>query len=538
MWKKENNSSKKRRGAEIYFVLYLSALILLLPGKQEKKENNALEAITSLFQQSFSILPEKNTLLCKMTSDSTGMPIFQMDTSNILLITGNVQDVTLECIVEDQDIGEVVQVQSTPGSNFTINYDSLKQLVFFSWHPPSSILSSLNESKSYAVTVKAKAKPLVTGNNPELQQLINSSEPTLMAEAKFNISILTEKNGNQPTKIVYTPAEQNLERLINTLQARTQFQIPESIKSILDFNTGASIIDPNKNVMVIPMDKEPLTLSPALPKINSPALQNWSNPIIVQGIFSTENYEGKPKVLVEQQSDIPGTASVEVIKSGELLISGTAPGNSPMKVKVIVQRRSDKQTVMTDFEVIPTLFRAAEFPSEIRIGESIIIKPNINSEPGVEAYAAILDENGQILKQSFGGAAFSFDLANDRNSKFIYLERRVNGKIFGDRYQIKVKKNAPDIVNKIGNEKTPYVDIIVRTCGMDGDRPNRSKYKISDNSNLKVMELYSSFSKEKNSDCYFQTFRCEPKDPDKPYFGTIQFIDKFGLDSDPISVPE
>ncbi len=537
MWKKENNSGRKRRGAEIYFVLYLSALILLLPGKQEKKQNNALEAITSLFQQSFSLLPEKNTLLCKMTTDSTGLPIFQMDTSNILLITGNVQDVVLECIVEDQDVGEVVQVQSTPGSNFSIKYDSIKQLVFFSWHPPSSILTALSESKSYAVTVKAKAKPLVTGNNPELQQLIKSAEPTLMTEAKFNISILTEKNGNQPAKIVYTPAEQNLERLINTLQARTQFQIPESIKSILDFNTGNSIIDPNSNVMVIPMDKEALTLSPALPKIGSPALQNWSNRIIVQGIFSTENYEGKPKVLIEQQSDIPGTASVEEIKSGELIISGIDPGNAPMKVKVIVQRRSDKKTVMTDFEVFPTVFRVPEFPSEIRIGESILIKPNINSMPGMDATAAITDENGQVLKQSLGGAPFTFDLANDRNSKFIYLERRIDGKLFGDRYRIEVKKDAPRIPFDPKVTKN-YTDITVRTCGTFEGRPNRSKCKISDASNMKVQELYSSYSKAKDSDCYFQTFRFEKKDPDKPYSGSAQFIDIFGMETDPVPIGE
>ena len=357
-----------------------------------------------------------------------------------------------------------------------------------------------------------------------------------MTEAKFNISILTEKNGNQPAKIVYTPTEQNLARLIDKLQATNQFQIPESIKSILSFNTGNSIIDPNANVMVIPMDKEALTLSPALPKIGSPALQNWTNRIIVQGIFSTENYEGKPKVLIEQQSDIPGTASIEEIKSGELLISGIAPGNAPMKVKVIVQRRSDKQTVMTDFEVVPTLFRVPEFPSEIRIGESIVIKPNINSITGMDASAAITDENGQVLKQSLGGAPFTFDLSNDRNSKYIYLERRINGKLFGDRYRIEVKKDAPRIADKKVTQY--YTDITIRTCGTFEGRPNRSKCKIRDASNMKVQELYSSFTKAKDSDCYFQTFRCEPKDPDKPYSGTVLFIDKLGLDTEPEPIGE
>jgi hypothetical protein len=73
------NKSDKRRGSEIYFVLYLSALILLLPGKQEKKSSDAVDAITALFQQSFSLLPEKNSLLSKITTDSTGASILYIE---------------------------------------------------------------------------------------------------------------------------------------------------------------------------------------------------------------------------------------------------------------------------------------------------------------------------------------------------------------------------------------------------------------------------------------------------------------------------
>ena len=133
------NKTGKRRGAEIYFVLYLSALILLLPGKQEKKSSEAVDAITSLFQQSFSLLPEKNSLLCRITTDSTGASILQLDTSNVLLLTGNVRDITFECIVEDQHNDEVIHVASKEGEHFSIVYDSTKKLVFFSWHPPISL---------------------------------------------------------------------------------------------------------------------------------------------------------------------------------------------------------------------------------------------------------------------------------------------------------------------------------------------------------------------------------------------------------------
>ena len=379
MWKKDNNISKKRRGAEIYFVLYLSALILLLPGKQEDKTDNALATITSIFQQSFSLLPEKNTLLCKMTADSTGMPVLQLDTSNIMLITGNVQDVSLECIVEDQDKRSIVQVGSTPGSNFTITYDSLKQLVFFSWHPPSSMLTSLNESKTYAVTVKAKAKPLISGKNPDLQQLLRDSDPTLMAEAKFSISILAEKSGNAPARIVYTPTEQNLAELIGKLQLQNRFQIPETFKQLLDFNTDASIIDPSKNLMIVPLDKEDLSLTAALRTVKAPPMETWNANVIVQGVLATANYEGKPRIELKQNSDEQGTAFIEEVKAGQLTIKGRAPAFSPMKVKVFVQRKSDKKIVSTEFDVIPENFPEPKLPQEIRPGDSIFIKTNTSN---------------------------------------------------------------------------------------------------------------------------------------------------------------
>ncbi|MGA1434039.1 MAG: hypothetical protein ACO34C_00915 [Candidatus Kapaibacteriota bacterium] len=535
MWKKDNNITKKRRGAEIYFVLYLSALILLLPGKQEDKADNALATITSIFQQSFSLLPEKNTLLCKMTTDSTGMPVLQLDTSNIMLITGNVQDVSLECIVEDQDKGSIVQVGSTPGSNFTITYDSLKQLVFFSWHPPSSMLTSLNESKTYAVTVKAKAKPLISGKNSDLQQLLLDSDPTLMAEAKFSISILAEKSGNAPARIVYTPTEQNLAELIGKLQLQNRFQIPETFKQLLDFNTDASIIDPSKNLMIVPLDKEDLSLTAALTTVKAPPMETWNANVIVQGVLATANYEGKPRIELKQNSDEQGTAFIEEVKAGQLSIKGRAPAFSPMKVKVFVQRKSDKKIVSTEFDVIPENFPEPRYPQEIRPGDSIFIKTNINSEPGMSVTATIVDENGKILKQS-NSSAFYFYLKNSRNITRIFLERRVNGNLIGDRYPIEVVKDAPSMVDVVST--SAYIDITVKTCGRFNGNPNRSKIIVKDGTGKNIkkpFELYAAFIQLKQ-DCSRQTFRIEPREEDEPFSAIIYFMDSEGLVSNEFQV--
>jgi hypothetical protein len=315
------NKSDKRRGSEIYFVLYLSALILLLPGKQEKKSSDAVDAITALFQQSFSLLPEKNSLLSKITTDSTGASILQLDTSNVLLLTGNVSDISFECIVEDQNNDEVIQVASKEGEHFSIVYDSTKKLVFFSWHPPISMLSSLNKSLSYVVTVKAKAKPFISGKNPELQQLLRNTDATLQTEARFSISILTEGQGEAPPKIVYMPAETTFTRMI--------FQ-PSQIQQ----QTPPAIADANGQKVGVQIMEQEFTLQPREAKMEVMAFQEWQNKIFVQGIYTPNDYAEKPIVnVVYRNKDMSGTANLLDFREGSIIVGGVAPASNAMTVK-------------------------------------------------------------------------------------------------------------------------------------------------------------------------------------------------------------
>lgn len=61
-----------------------------------------------------------------MYTDTKGMKIIECDSSNVLLITGNVKDVSLECSVEDQDRHEVIKVDNSIGQTFGLQYDSIK----------------------------------------------------------------------------------------------------------------------------------------------------------------------------------------------------------------------------------------------------------------------------------------------------------------------------------------------------------------------------------------------------------------------------
>ncbi|MFM8839656.1 MAG: hypothetical protein ACKOFB_00945 [bacterium] len=537
MWKKAHKPGK-RRGGEIYFVLYLAALILLLPGKQDRKTQGPVDAITSLFQQSFSLLPEKNTLLCKMVTDSSGVPVLQLDTSNVLLLTGKVRDVSLECIVEDQDAGEVVKVSSNPGAHFTITYDSVKQLAFFSWHPPSSLLTSLNESKNYAVTVKAKAKPLINGENPELQQLLNASEAGLLTEAKFSISILAEGNINSPSRIVYTPAENNLNRLIEKLQAGNQFKIPDALQNILNSDVNTPLFNPNSNTVNVSMYNQPLILSPKYDKITVKAKQFWSNRIYVQGIFDSKLYDGPPIVNIVQKGDAKvsgndneGTVNATIVTGGEINLEGKAPLKGKMTVKLTVKRKSDAKFVSTEFDVEPYEFDDATLPEFMHPDSSYRFNANIDASQGMQVSALLIDENGNIVAASQGRRDIKYS-PNSRsaNKEFIFV-RKINDTPI-DSVRIPVTIDPPSFIIKPYDKDKQSMKIIVTSHSFIGDKPNRSVLKFVPGTLANIIEIKEDFPAfERGKSYHKQVFSIKPKDPDEPFSANIYFIDAFGSSS-------
>ena len=514
------NKTGKRRGSEIYFVLYLAALILLLPGKQDKKPSEAINAITALFQQSFSLLPEKNSLLSKITTDATGASILQLDTSNVLLLTGNIRDVTFECIVEDQQNDEVIQVASKDGEHFSIVYDSTKKLVFFSWHPPVSMLASLNKSISYVVTVRAKAKPFISNKNPELQQLLRGADATLQTEARFSISILTEGIGEAPPKIVYMPAE--------TTFTRMMYQPAMNAES-----TSTSIVEGNGLNGGIPFIEQEFTMQPMNSKLDVVAYQQWTNKIFVQGIYRTTDYEGKPFVtFTNRNNDIMGNAEVIDIRGGELTIRGIAPERSAMIVKVTAKRKADKKTVSTEFIVNPKSLNEPEIPKFMHPDYMYTFKPEMPISNDFEA-RAILRNSQRILQENARGLPFTYTPDIEDTGTVVFFERWINGKIAGKSYSIRVEPFPnPEIPAKSKLGKTFIVE--VRSFGRYKGRPNMSRIEFVRGSAVNVWPAQDNRADYDARNGYYtiQKFVIKPKDESKPFSVIIIARDKFGKISD------
>ena len=82
--------TKRRRMIEIYFVLYIAALVMLLPSKNSSNQHLKNDILDEIFRQSFTLLPEKTVLNCRIFTDSTGSHILAFDSSNVIVCTVNV----------------------------------------------------------------------------------------------------------------------------------------------------------------------------------------------------------------------------------------------------------------------------------------------------------------------------------------------------------------------------------------------------------------------------------------------------------------
>lgn len=525
------NKSGKRRGSEIYFVLYLAALILLLPGKKPDKSSEAIDAITALFQQSFSLLPEKNSLLSRITTDETGASILQLDTSNVLLLTGNIRDVSFECIVEDQQNDKVIQVASKEGEHFSIAYDSTKKLVFFSWHPPISMLASLNKSISYVVTVRAKAKPFISGKNPELQQLLRSTEATLQTEAKFSISILTEGMGETPPKIVYMPAETTFTRMImQSVPAPAQSVPALPINPVNEANGiggGLSIGD------------QEFTLSPVNAKLDVIALQQWSNRVISQGILTSSNYADKPFLtIIHANNDKNGTAEIVDLNNGDIIIQGNAPIISPMKVKVTGKRKTDNKVVTTEFIVNPIKLKEPIFTNPMYPGFSYEFKPEMPASNKMEMRTVLRNSQRELVSSS-QGQTFAYTPEIEDTGSVVYFERLINGKPIGKSYAIRVLPfENPEIIKSYENESRTGIFIKVKTFGKFNGKRNRSSIEFDKTKAVNVDLIQQNSADFDQSNPYFviQTFFVKPRVEGKPISVVIKAKDKFGKISEPVLI--
>jgi hypothetical protein len=386
------------------------------------------------------------------------------------------------------------------------------------------MLSALNRSLSYVVTVKAKAKPFISGKNPELQQLLKSTDATLQTEARFSISILTEGLGEAPPKIVYMPAETTFTRMI--------LQPPQ-----IQQQPAPAIADANGQKFGVPVIEQEFTLQPKEAKMEVMAYQEWRTKIFVQGIYTPNDYAEKPIVnVVYRNKDISGTANLLDYRQGEIIVGGVAPASNAMTVKVTSKRRYDNKVVTTEFIVDPKKLNDPIIPNFMYPFTLYKFNPEMPTSNNLDA-RAILKNSQRILEDNQQGKPFTFKPDIEDTGTVVYFERLINGKPIGKSYSIRIRSfDPPQIIGKTNKEG--QVEVFVRSFGKHDGKPNSCKIIFAEGTAMNVIGAQDNRADFDAKDGFNtnQKFSIRPKDKSKPFSAMVHAVDKYGKISEPIFI--
>lgn len=480
---------RRRRAVEIYFILYLAALVFLIPDKKDENQNKDKDR--KVFQLPFSLQPEKAALICKMVMDSTGPKVISIDSVNTIFYSGNVKDVEFEFTVIDESIQGSLELTSDKplARNFRIEELHDRQAATFAWSPPENISSN----KTYIVKVKAIAKTTEEDRNSDM---VGNS---LTYRTQFSLNILfVSKTGSDSG---------NISIAANQADGKLPFG------NIFNLNT-------------IPSGD--FTLWVSNPKVEEIASGFWSNSIYANNINLARDVLKGPEITIKLQPEgNGGSAQLAEKKDGEIVLRGKVPNFGTMTVEIKVIRKRDAEGMArefkTTFKVQPRMIQQAKFERNMYPDVNYEINPNLPLM-GKPTRALLRDEN--IVRVQSQGERFTFTPDAQDIDKTLLFERYIDTMLL-DRNKIRILDYPePEILNLVETNRDT-IQVITRSLGLFKKEYNEVVYFIVEG-NAKFKDIRGYFKYNSKDNTIIQYFNFTPKDPGKPFRFTIRAVDKRG----------
>ena len=474
---------KRKRIIEIYFVLYLMALILILPG--HKDDGGVVDDTSSsnIFDYPYSLKPISNILNAKVLITPDTVEILSMDSINTIYYTGDIDKIDFEFFIKDLSINNQMRLGiSKKSSNkyFRIREDLKRQAAIFSWMPPTNDPTD----KTYLVTVNAKIK----GNNKAEEEVMISTEFSI------NVDFLTLED---MAKTVTLAADNP----INSIDM-------EYIKSLAQrqsMNTGELIIIPGHEV------------------INTLAAERWTNLLYLNGIDLSSELKKKPEISIEHSdNENGGSATLTLTKDNSIIVEGVAPDYGSNKIKVVVTRYDGKR-VETEFPIILRSIGNPKIPKIMYPEITYIIDPKMPALTSLNSYCLLKNNKGNILKKVMGKDKIRFSPSDSDTNTSIYLERYINNRLSDQTHKCKIiGRPSPKITYMQKINKNEY-KISTYSIGYYRGRENEVE-KLMLTGNADYYPLAGSMQINKKEHSYEQYFMIIPKDKNKPFTFTVQAV--------------
>lgn len=495
--------NRKRRVIEIYFVLYLAALILLIPHSKKEENHIANGSENRIFQLPFNLKAEKNALNTLLTFDSTGLKIINADTINTIFFTGNVKEVRFNFFIEDQSINRKINLMEEKSGNtkyFKVFEDLKNQNAKFIWHP---VMNEL-KSNTYIVHVEATA----ISNDPE----------TLGNVVKDNLRFILNH------QVVYD--FENAAIAIEMAENR-------------DFRIDTVLISPaNDNINVLSPN---IFLTPADDIVRSIAYTSWRNEIFVYGLDLNSDLRRQPiiEVIYEPNKSNKGTAKIVGFTNNTIVVEGDTPEFGSIKVRVNLVRHADGKEISREFRVIAELLSDPIYAETMYPDVKFTIEPNMPMLSNRNTSIKLFNSEGKAIHISENNMPFTFTPAISDIEKEFWLERFVNNKPVGKKYPIVVKDFPEPEVYRIARFEKNKVRVFTNSYGIYQGSENYIKNLEITEGNAVAREIIGAQNISKDKQIVTkQVFELVPKDDSKPFSFKIRAVAQNNKKSQIVSYPE
>ena len=488
---------KKRGPVEVYFILYLAALILILPDLHNDKKGNkdAFDETSA----GFIINPVKPSLSCRLYIDSSGVRISEFDAENTIHYSGAVKNVKMLFTITDEETNNSIMLETDKdyeSSDFNITHNLDNNLVKFYWKPP--IYERRN--KNYIVNVTARANPTNLSDSL-LEKTGSSTLPTIVKKAQFRLAVYVNRPGN----VIYLPSD-NVDLVADSAKANST---KADLRTNSEFYTGD------------------MSLYTVHSPLRSIANQQWENRIIVIGLNPQKDLAELPELAVSGA----GNAYISGITANEIKLSGTTPSSGRTNVKLKLTRKYDKREVMTDFSIIPEPLFKPDYDAEMYPDNTYTIDPKLPSLPGQDVKVVLTVDNNIILT-SRQGSTFEYTPNADLIDKTVSIERYVNGKKIGQTYPIKIMPLPPPSIANFNEKSARLITFEIVSQGLyRGEKNLVTDIEII--GNAKWQEYFPNIQSDnlkRNSNKQF--FMLTPLKDDQPFRFRARAVDKRGKKSE------
>jgi hypothetical protein len=360
-------SIRRKASIEIYFVLYLSAIILLLGTSPAKKSNRTadLEAtIMGLLAPNFEVKANRAALLyyfvpASSRVDTSGVDM-RRDSMNVIFAVGQVSDVEFNIVsIVDSATG-----RELPLDRATLVKDGERRSIF-QWTPLGE-----KESAVYSVTVEGRARPIPPANiaREDLRQQINE---------------FIDRQGYISDSVTFTV---NLFAINGPVTNEALQQTAAAFDSV-NSTTATSAAPPGLTSSPSFASAGGLSISADENSVAVPPRSGWRNKILIGGADPSE-------LILE-----PVIGDVREVGRGAswIEVGGSAPASGQERITVRVRRRNGGAALQASFDVNAMALAQPDVPSELYRDQTYDIDFNPGNILDARISVEVVGRNGNVI---------------------------------------------------------------------------------------------------------------------------------------------